>query len=348
MFFRRPLRGGILTQMALSYLWFTVASLIVLQVLGFIVNGFSPGQFYAQVLRTGLIALLVIGPFGALFGLLTTGPYVKRVSNLVLATERFANGDYSHRVPVIHATDEVGLLEQQFNRMAEQLVETIAQQKKLAEQNARMQERARISRELHDAISQDLFSMRTLAHGLHAAVLAGAPAGELELPITLLEQAAVTMSREMRALLLEMRPPQLEGLCFMDALAALADTYTSRLGIAVTTAISPVAISSNAETALLRITQEAFTNSARHSNASLIHLELAARGDSAILSVSDNGQGFDPTGNGQPSGLGLQTMQERVNELGGTFSLESASGRGTRIEVQVPQEKTDDPSRYCR
>ncbi len=339
-------RWGLRTQMAFSYVWVTVVSVLVLQILAFLLMGFTPGRFTIQVIRTGLALLLMVAPIGGLFGLISTRRVVDRIRSLVSATTRFANGDYSQRVPVSRA-DEVGQLEEQFNRMAAQFVESIAQRQALAEQNARMQERARISRELHDAIAQDLFSMRTLANGLHAAIQTGRPAEELEPHVALLEKTTVTMTREMRALLLEMRPPQLEGLCFQDAVAALADAYTSRLGIAVTADIALVTISENTENTLLRVIQEALSNAARHSNATSIHLALASQGGMAVLSVVDNGQGFDPTGNDQPYGLGLRSMQERVSELGGRFSLESAPGQGTRIEIQVPEEITNDPSRDC-
>jgi len=333
--------------MTLSYIWVTVISVVVLQILAFIINGFTFKQLTLTVVRTGLVVLVVMAPIGSLFSLISTHSLVDRIRGLVSATTRFADGDYSQRVQVVRA-DEVGQLEEHFNRMAAQLVESITQRQALAEQNARMQERARLSRELHDAISQDLFSIRTLANGLHAAIQAGTPKEELEPHITLLEQTTVTITRDMRALLLEMRPPQLGGLCFTDALAALADAYTSRLGIAVTTAISPVVLGADVKNALLRITQEAFNNAARHSNATLIHLELAPQGELAVLSFADNGQGFDPAVIEHSYGLGIRLMEERVKELGGIFTLDSAHGRGTHIEIRIPQEKTNDPSRNCR
>jgi magnesium-transporting ATPase (P-type) len=92
----------------------------------------------------------------------------------------------------------------------------LAQQQTLAEHNARIQERARISRDLHDAISQNLFSLRTLIDGLHTAIGAGAETAALQPHIALLEQTTNTMTQEMRALLLEMRPPQLEGLTLAE------------------------------------------------------------------------------------------------------------------------------------
>ncbi len=339
MAFRLPYRRGILIQMALSYIWVTAASLAMLQVLAFAINGFSLAQLPGAALRTAIIAVVVIAPIGGLFGLISTRPYVMRVRNLVAATERFANGDYSQRVQVMQPSDEVGQLEEQFNHMAAQLVESISRQRALAEQNARIQERARISRELHDAIAQDLFSIRALANGLHRAIQAGSSAKGLEPHVALLEETAISTSQEMRALLLEMRPPQLDGLSLGSALAALTDNYTSRLGLAVTSSISSVELGTKAETALLRISQEALNNAARHANATLIHVELVPRGSMAALTVTDNGHGFDPTAKDRLRGLGLRIMRERTQELGGRFSVDSAAGRGTRIEVLVPQEQ---------
>ncbi len=99
---------------------------------------------------SGLAWLLIITPVGVLFGVLTTRGLVQRVHRLVKATARFADSDYTQRVRV-GRRDEIGQLEQQFNTMAEQLVESIAQQRALTEQNARMEERGRIEQELRTA-----------------------------------------------------------------------------------------------------------------------------------------------------------------------------------------------------
>src|SRR5215472_495276 len=337
---------GLQADMTISYVWVSVAAVLLLEILGLVIAGIShgldPGSGPLQLTRglvSGvLLSLVIAAPIGGIFGLITTRGLVRRLHSLMSASARFANGDYRQRVQVRRA-DEVGQLEQQFNRMAEQLVASIAQQQVLAEQNARMQERARISRDLHDAVAQNLFSLRTLIDGLQAEIGAGAGATALQPRIALLEQTTNTMTREMRALLLEMRPPQLEGLTLAEALEALSEAYTSRLGIAVTTSIAPVVLSATIEQALLRLTQEALSNAARHANASLIALSLDARDQMVSLTVADNGRGMDPDVSGTAHGLGLRLMQERVQELGGTFELESAPGRGTRLEICVPQEE---------
>jgi two-component system, NarL family, sensor histidine kinase LiaS len=327
--------------MTISYVWVTVAAVLVLEILVLALNGIGPLHFTGPLTRSVLISLVITAPIGGFFGLITTRGLVRRLHSLVLATTRFADGDYIQRVQVSRA-DEVGQLEQQFNRMAEQLVASIAQQQALAEQNARIQERARISRDLHDAISQNLFSLRTLIDGLQTAIGSGAETTALQPHIALLEQTTNTMTREMRALLLEMRPPQLEGLSLTEALEALAEAYTSRLGIAVTTTIAPIVLNVATEQTLLRIAQEALSNAARHANATMIMLSLAPKEQMACLRITDNGRGMNLNESSKKHGLGLHLMQERVQELTGTFLLETAPGRGTHIEICVPQEEEYD------
>lgn len=113
---------------------------------------------------SGLAWLIIIGPLGAFFGMLTTRGLVQRIHRLVEATARFASGDYVQQVPV-KKLDEIGQLESQFNQMAVQLVESIEQRQALAEQNARMEERTRIEHELQSAqyIQQTLLPKETPA-----------------------------------------------------------------------------------------------------------------------------------------------------------------------------------------
>jgi NarL family two-component system sensor histidine kinase LiaS len=266
---------------------------------------------------------------------------VERMHNLVTATTQFANGKYTQSVRVSR-NDEIGQLEQQFNRMAVQLAESIAQREVLAEQNARLAERARISRELHDAISQDLFSLRMATGGLQTAVASCAQALELQPYIETLQEATTRMIREMRALLLELRPGQLEHLGLAVALEELTTAYRTRLGITVTTSITPVHLDAKAEHALLRIAQEAFTNAVRHADATVMTLCLRPLPQTVEFIMTDNGKGFEQAERNVQHGLGLSLMKERTQELHGTFSLFAAPGQGTRIHICLPQENADD------
>ncbi len=283
---------------------------------------------------SSIILLIVVAPIGAFFGMVTTFGLVRRLRNLATATTLFADGHYAQRVPV-KGKDEVGQMEYQFNRMAEQLALSMAKQKELAESNARLAERSRISRELHDAISQDLFSLRMIAGGLQTAVPENSP---VQPQIATLEQTTTNMIREMRALLLELRPSQLEHLGLAESLEELAKAYHTRLGITVTTHIAVVPLSTRIEHTVLRIAQEAVTNAARHANASMITLTLEPQPQAVSLTITDNGKGFQPAKLDVQHGLGLRLMQERVEELHGTFFLHSEPCHGTRLHVCLPRE----------
>lgn len=290
-----------------------------------------------------LVLLLITPPIGGLFGAIATRGLVRRIHRLATATKKFADGNYVQEVPV-SGNDEVGQLEAQFNWMAEQLKENIAKQQELAEQNARLAERDRISRELHDALSQDLFSLHMLAGGLQAAISEESP---LYPPVTTLKQSTQTIIHEMRALLLELRPTQLEQLGLPAALEDLAAAYRARLDIEVTTQIQAVSLSPRIEHAILRIAQEALSNAARHADATVVTLTLLPEEETITLTIVDNGQGFEPnlSEKGQ-HGMGLFTMQERVQELHGTFELKSAPGQGTHIRICLPREEEDDSHRH--
>jgi signal transduction histidine kinase len=280
-------------------------------------------------------SLILVTLSGVFFGWITTRGLVSRVQRLVVATTQFAAGDYTRRIDSRHH-DEIGQLERQFNYMAEQLVEQIAARQQLAEQNARLAERQRISRDLHDAISQDLFSVSMLAAGLQKAVPTDSP---FQHQIRTLELTTNTMIREMRALLLELRPTPVEQLSLEKALTELAEAYRTRLGINIQVELNSPKLSARVEQALLRIAQEALSNAARHAHASELTLTLAPRGERVEFCIRDNGQGFDPEDPSLRHGLGLSMLQERIKELQGSLQMESRPGVGTTLQISLPLEE---------
>jgi len=122
---------------------------VYVQFPGISVGGIFPGLI-GVVLISAVFWLLLTLPVGLLFGLITTRGLVRRLHHLITATTQFAEGDYTQRVPISRA-DEVGQLEQHFNQMAEQLVESMEQRQILIEQTARQEERARIEQEMRTA-----------------------------------------------------------------------------------------------------------------------------------------------------------------------------------------------------
>lgn len=292
------------------------------------------GSFAAAepLLLPGLVVLLLAVPVGTLFGLLTTRGVVRRLRRLASTTESFSDGDFAQRV-VAGRPDEVGKLERNFNEMAARLQAAVARERLLAEKSARLAERSRISRELHDSISQDLFSLSLLAGGLEKALPADSP---VRAEVQTLADTVQSTNREMRALLLELRPTTLDEKGLVPALEELALNYSTRLGVKVDADLEPVSLMPAAEVAALRIAQEGLANAIKHAHAKTIRLAMRRRGEFAEITVIDDGDGFVPNVNGAGQGLGLKLMRERVDELGGSLAIESRKGEGTTVSAMLP------------
>lgn len=289
----------------------------------------------APLLQGGLVLLVLTLPVGVIFGVLTTRGVVRRLRRLGSTTAQLAEGDLSRRVTP-GADDEVGQLERDFNHMAERLESAVSQERNLADKSARLAERSRISRELHDSISQDLFSLSLLAGGLDKALPPDSP---LRIEVRALAQTVESANREMRALLLELRPTTLEEKGLVPALDELVSTYATRLGIKVDADLEAVRMAPAAELAALRIAQEGVANAIKHAQATSIKLALHRNGSGAEITVSDNGRGFDASSNGSGKGLGLRLMRERIEELGGSLIVRSNAGQGTVLTAFIPGEQ---------
>lgn len=228
----------------------------------------------------------------------------------------------------------------------EDLLGILAQHAAIALTNARLyersreltiaEERSRLAHELHDAVSQKLFSLRLTAQAATALVDRD-PArakGELQQVATLAAEAA----DELRAAVVELRPAALEE----DGLVATLRTQIQVLDRAhaarVTFAGHGVkALPAAQEEALLRVAQEALHNALRHSGAVHVGVTLHRRGTGAVLRVTDDGGGFDPhTVRRAGRHLGLVSMRDRAGGTGGRLTVRSAPGEGTTIEMEVP------------
>jgi len=295
-------------------------------------------RFSPTLIWTGLIVLAAAVPAGLAFGLLSTRRLTRRLKRLAALTLEVADGDFQRRVRV-SGRDEVSLLEENFNRMAGQLQASLDANRRFAEASARHEERSRIARELHDAISQELFSLSVLAGGLRRSLPAGSPV----LPeVETMERTAGGAMREMRSLLLALRPVALEEADLAGAIEGVCHAYTDRLGIPVgaefeLAGLGPAGLPPTVEHAVLRVTQEAVANAARHAAPGRVTVRLHADSRHAVLEVADDGRGFDVASEPPDAGgLGLFTMRDRVTELGGKLTIDSAPGKGTRVRASFP------------
>jgi signal transduction histidine kinase/type II secretory pathway pseudopilin PulG len=284
-----------------------------------------------QVLTAGALILVLLVPVGALFGLLSTGRLIRRIRRLALGTEAMADGDLRSRVPV-SGTDEVGQLELAFNSMAERLERAIKAERDAAGLAARRAERTRIARELHDSISQDLFSASLVATGLRKALPAET---KLWSQATSMEVTLERTRREMRAMLMELRPVALEDAGLAAALEEMCRAYETRLGIPITARIDLSNLPPPVEHAVLRVVQEALGNAVRHGNPATVEIDVHSEGPNVSVTVRDDGTGFDLARSPERHGLGLELIRERVAELGGSVQVDTAPLRGTTVRVTM-------------
>ena len=233
-----------------------------------------------------------------------------------------------------------------FTEEDEELLAILAQHAAIALTNARLyersreltiaEERSRLAHELHDAVSQKLFSLRLTAQAATALVDRD-PArakGELHQVAALAAEAA----DELRAAVVELRPAALDE----DGLIATLRTQTQVLDRAHTARVSFAtngfrALPAAQEEAVLRVAQEALHNALRHSGAEHVRVTVDRRGGGAVLRVADDGGGFDPKAVRRAGRhLGLVSMRDRAGGVGGTLTVHAEPGRGTTIEMEVP------------
>ena len=217
--------------------------------------------------------------------------------------------------------------------------ERAEQQAKLAAREAQAAERARLARDLHDSVSQALFSMSMHARTAELA-LARVPhpdGGPLARAVGQLRDLAAGALAEMRALIFELRPEALAEEGLVAALARQAAAISAREGLPVTVAGpgDPLPLPPEAAEHCYRIALEALHNTVKHAAAGQVVITVAADGERVLVSVTDDGAGFDP-GLARPGHLGLRTMAERARAAGGDLELVTGPGAGTRVQLTVP------------
>jgi len=199
---------------------------------------------------------------------------------------------------------------------------------------AASQERAHLARELHDSVTQALFSMGLTLRTLELLLETNNPEGA-QVKVDELRELQKDALAEMRTLIFELRPSSLESDGLVQALRTHATAVQRRTGLTIVVDADPIErLPLPTEEALYRIGQEALHNVVKHANASNATLRIATDGERVRLSVSDDGIGFAP--DQVPRGhLGLIGMRQRADLVGGELRVESKAG-GTLIEADVP------------
>jgi signal transduction histidine kinase len=248
-------------------------------------------------------------------------------------------------IGAFYLTEKLGVPE--FDEDDEKVIVMLAAHAATTIENARLYERSRelsiveernrLARELHDSVSQKLFGLVLSAES--AATLLDRDGEEARAELERLRDLAQEAMDELRSLVFELRPPNLESEGLAAALRKHVDVlrrvYRREIGVEVT---GRPARAPELEREVFRIAQEALQNALRHADAARLEVDLEAVDGRLRLTVRDDGVGFDPQASGIRSRrLGLTSMEERAEAIGGTLAIESRVGEGTTVRLEVAE-----------
>lgn len=336
-------------QWRLGIVYLAVSLLSAIAVVGVYFLAASMGMKPVTGMVAGAVAGAITGVVGSAVGILEARTIKLRLWEAGDMAMRIAGGDLTARVTV-GQVDEMGLLEEQLNQMASHLETAVGEMQRLAEQNRRLaeeagrgaalEERARLARDLHDTVNQQLFvlTLRSAAARRKLQQMGG-EAGALAPELALLEEMARQAHGQARELIMQLRPTTLEQQGIGPALAEYVKAASLREGWELSDSIDlSIRLGGERGEGLFRVAQEALNNVSKHARARSLTVQLTQGPDSVRLRISDDGQGFDPRSARRPTAVGLMGMQERIAALGGKLKLESAPGQGTVVLVSMPLE----------
>jgi signal transduction histidine kinase len=249
----------------------------------------------------------------------------------------------SEVIGAFYLTDKKGPRGAVFGDADQEVIETLAGHAAVAIQNARLYERSReltvveernrLARELHDAVNQTLFSVSLTADA--AALLVDTAPEKAKEQLGEVRELVRAAMAEMRSLIFELRPADVAA----DGLARTLQKHVDVLRRVYGTEIELDADGARADAAtereVFRIVQEALGNALKHSGAEHVRVRIRTAGERLVATVEDDGAGFDPEGAQARRRLGLISMRERAEALGGTLEVRSTPGAGTTIAMEI-------------
>jgi NarL family two-component system sensor histidine kinase LiaS len=285
--------------------------------------------FLGVILVTGILLLIGVAPFGALFGFVMSHGLTRRLKNLTIAADAWSDGNFNVQ-PQDRSKDEISYLGLRMRRMAEHIQNLLQSQQELA----MMEERNRLARELHDTVKQQTFA--TLMQVRAAKNLLEADPATAGQHLEEAEGLIKTSQQELALMIAELRPAALQGQGLAVALKSYLNTWSQHSHIPAEFQVqNERSLPLPVEQAFYRVAQEALSNAARHSRATVVTIRLVYQASQVSLTVSDNGVGFDHLAL-KPGGIGFQSMHERMAALGGRLVVESSPGKGTNLIATAP------------
>lgn len=196
-------------------------------------------------------------------------------------------------------------------------------------------ERHRIARELHDSVSQQLFAAMMMLSAINEVDKDG-PMTAQKQQLLRVESIISNAQTEMRALLLHLRPVELNDKSLKEGITQLLNELKNKIPIELIYHLEDTHMESGIEDHLFRIVQEAVSNTLRHAKATKLEVYLRQDNDTVSLKIIDDGVGFDLERIGNVGTYGLANMKERINSLGGSIKIVSIPNQGTIIDITTP------------
>ncbi|MBM7096165.1 sensor histidine kinase [Bacillus sp. H-16] len=276
-----------------------------------------------------------------------TSELKKAITYLIYQLKQVQRGSLDNRIQM-DREDEMKRLAGELNDMTDGYEKQIRSMHRVLNENAALidekeraaglEERRKLARDLHDAVSQQLFAV-SMSLGAIPRILDTDPDRAKTL-ITQVETMIHASQQELRALIMHLRPITLEGKGLKEALDALFTELSAKNeAVAFDWETDQLeALDPGIEDQLFRVVQEGLSNTLRHAKASRIRFTAEQADQRLLITLSDDGCGFDMETKKEDANVsyGLTTMEERIEELGGHFSLLSYPGKGTTIKIRVP------------
>ena len=291
------------------------------------------------------VATLILVPIGmgVMSGFYQSYRIKRKLELLRLTLLSWEKGSVARSMPSL-GEDEVGRLGEQLGRISKKWEDQVTTLQRLSTHNAELAEQARVSaiveerqrlaRELHDAVSQQLFAISMTATAVGRTLDKDFEKAKRQ--VALIEEMAAVAQSEMRALLLHLRPVYLEGKPLEQGLIELVNEFKVKVPMEIIFEMDKgIDLMKGIENHLFRIIQEAMSNALRHSKANKMEIRIHLRQDIVRLVIRDDGVGFELDDKKQTS-YGLSNMKERVTEFGGSIQFITALNKGTRIEITIP------------
>lgn len=238
-----------------------------------------------------------------------------------------------HHLPNIYPENHCILMRAFANTVA--LAVANSQLHQSAQNQAVMMERLRLARELHDSVTQSLYSINLYTDAARVALEAGRTEKVSEY-LAELHKMALASTRELRLLIYELRPPELDELGLEGAVRSRLDAVERRCELEAHLKTENLGvISRKLEGEIYQVIQEALNNVIKHAAAKRVEVILRGEDTNIILEIHDDGVGFNTRKN--RSGMGLKAIREQVELLGGEFSITSAKNKGTMLKIEVPR-----------